>query len=95
MKPLWLIVLLTTLAGSQQAGKNPTPSMQAESSGKCSPNILSNQAQVQFVCKATMDTATAGKIVALLNRILQQQSANSDETEVNRKLDENFRISTQ
>jgi hypothetical protein len=62
--------------------------MQAESSGKCSPNILSNKGTVQFVCNTTIDTATAAKIVVLLNRILQQKNDSGGEVDVNRKLDE-------
>jgi hypothetical protein len=86
MKPVCLLVLFSATVFAQQPA--PAPSMQAESSGKCSPNILSNQGRVQFVCNATMDTATAAKIVSLLNRILQQESDSGGNAEVNSKLDE-------
>ena len=78
------MVLSTALVYGQQA----PPSIQAQSSGKCSPNILSNKGRVQFVCNAAIDAATADKIVVLLNRILQQQNDGGGEADVNRKLDE-------
>src|SRR5271166_3516939 len=81
----FIFVLLST---ALTYGQQPSPSIQAQSSGKCSPNILSNKGRVQFVCNAAIDTATADKIVILLNRILQQQNDGGDEAEVNRKLDE-------
>lgn len=86
MKPVCLLVLFSASVFAQQPAA--TPSMQAESSGKCSPNILANQGRVQFVCNTTMDTATAAKVVSLLNRILQQQSDGGGDAKVNSKLDE-------
>ena len=85
MKTVCLLLLMASLAYAQQATK---PSMQAESTGKCSPNILSNQGQVRFVCNTSVDDATAAKIVTLLNRILQQQGNGRGDAEVNNKLDE-------
>jgi hypothetical protein len=79
-------VFLLIAVASTVYGQNQVPPMQAESSGKCSPNILSNQGRVQFVCNAEMDKATAAKVVALLNRILEQQQKKGD-AEVNDKLD--------
>ncbi|MBZ5688817.1 MAG: hypothetical protein LAP86_27725 [Acidobacteriia bacterium] len=85
MKTICLLLLMASLGYAQQATK---PSMQAESAGKCSPNILANQGQVRFVCNASMDRVTAAKIVTLLNRILQQQGTNEGNGEINAKLDE-------
>lgn len=86
MKPILVLFLFTAVVYSQQPA--PAPSIQAESSGKCSPNILSNKGTVQFVCNTSMDAATAAKIVALLNRILQQESGSDGQAETNHKLDE-------
>ena len=86
MKTICVLLFATGVLWAQQ--QPATPSIQAESSGKCSPNILANKGEVRFVCNATMDGATAAKIVTLLNRILQQQSTNESGDEINKKLDE-------
>jgi hypothetical protein len=84
MKPVCFVILLTTIA----YGQGSTPNIQAESSGTCSPNILSNQGSVQFTCNAAIDRNTAAKIVSLLNRILQKSSDKENPTaEINQKLD--------
>ncbi|MGA2426374.1 MAG: hypothetical protein ABSG07_20425 [Terriglobales bacterium] len=69
------------------------PTIEGQSSGECSPNILSNQGKVQFTCNTSMNTATANKIVSLLNQILQKESSTTNPTtnsteEINHKLDE-------
>ncbi len=86
MKPVCFLIVLTTIAYAQQAP--PKPSIQAESSGKCSPNILSNQGTVRFTCNAAIDKGTATKIVSLLNQILQKQGKENGASEVDQKLDE-------
>lgn len=86
MKTACLVLLMSSIGYAQQPVTQP--SISAESSGKCSPNILSNQGQVRFVCKTNIDSAAAAKIVTLLNRILQQQGTNGSDSETNRKLDE-------
>jgi hypothetical protein len=64
-------------------------SIDAQSSGECSPNILSNQGKVQFTCNASIDAATAKKVVSLLNQVLHKEgSAVNSTDEANRKLDE-------
>jgi len=84
MKAVCVLILLATSACGQQQS---APAIHAESSGKCSPNILSNQGTVQLTCTAVMDKATADKMVGLLNQILQRQGSGG-EADVNRKLDE-------
>jgi hypothetical protein len=66
------------------------PSVDAESSGDCSPNILSNQGEVRFTCNTSMDEATAKKIVSLLNQIIKKENSKggAGEAEINHKLDE-------
>jgi hypothetical protein len=70
-------------------GQQQSPTIEAQSSGECSPNILSNQGKVQFTCNTSMDAATAKKIVSLLNQILQGEDSTAKPTrEINDKLDE-------
>ncbi len=75
----WAILVLTA---SAVYGQTPT---QVESTGACSPNVVSNQGTVEFTCNAPIDKATADKIVSLLNQILKRKNG-SDVT--NHKLDE-------
>jgi hypothetical protein len=63
MKLAFLVILAFGLSAF---GQRPSPTMEAQSSGQCSPNILSNQGKVQFTCNAAMNTTTANKIVSLL-----------------------------
>ena len=83
-----LISVILGLAMSASAQQQPaTPA--AQSSGACSPNILSNQGKVEFTCNTSIDAATATKIVSLLNQILQKEgAARKPIDEVNIKLDE-------
>ena len=79
---LTAILLLTVpLAYAQQQ----LASIEAESTGTCSPNILSNQGKVEFTCKTVMDNATATKIVSLLNQVLKHQD---NSISINQKLDQ-------
>jgi hypothetical protein len=85
-----LFVYSTFLAVALSAfGQQQSPTIEAQSSGQCSPNILSNQGKVQFTCNAPMDATTATKIVSLLNQILQKESGATNPTgDINNKLDE-------
>lgn len=86
MKLLFSIILLFAMSAFAQ---QQSPTIEAQSSGECSPNILSNQGKVQFTCNTSMDVATAKKIVSLLNQILQKESSStSPALEINHKLDE-------
>jgi hypothetical protein len=86
MKLLFFFILGCSLSAF---GQQQSPTIEAQSSGECSPNILSNQGKVQFTCKAPMDATTAKKIVSLLNQILQKESRTANpKKETNRKLDE-------
>src|ERR1700681_3020517 len=77
----WLLIFLVTCTfGVTQV----TPSVQATSTGICSPNVVSNQGPVSITCNTAMDKATVTKIVSLLNRILREKDSSD---EVNRKLD--------
>lgn len=84
MKTICVLILLSALAYGQQS----TPNLQAESSGTCSPNILSNQGRVEFTCNTAMDKTTVTKIVGLLNQILQKEDTGKDDVGINRKLDD-------
>jgi hypothetical protein len=77
-----LLLALPTWGQQSEATK-------VQTSGSCSPNILSNQGQVQFTCNTSVDTVTAEKIVSLLNQILKKEN-NSTGIPVSsdRKLDE-------
>ncbi len=81
MRWLFVFLMTCTLAGLAQ---QVTPSVQATSSGVCSPNVVSNQGPVTITCNAAMDKATVTKIVSLLNRIVREEGSSD---EVNRKLD--------
>jgi hypothetical protein len=86
MKLLFSIILGFAISAFAQ---QQSPTIDAHSSGECSPNILSNQGKVQFTCNASIDAATAKKIVSLLNQILQKERSSTNQTEeINRKLDE-------
>ena len=86
MKLLFSIILTFCLSAFAQ---QQAPSIEAQSSGECSPNILSNQGKVQFTCNTSIDAATAKRIVSLLNQILQKEnSATNPSGEINHKLDE-------
>jgi hypothetical protein len=79
-----LFVFLTV---SCLAQKTSFPNIQAQSSGTCSPNIVSNQGTVRFVCRTSMDQMTAGKIVSLLNQLLANGGVTTVSDNVNKKLD--------
>jgi len=80
---LWLLLLLLPSAGfCQQA---PVPSVQAQSSGLCSPNIIATAGVVKFTCHAAVDDETAKKIVLVLNQVLRKER---DSAGVNEKLDQ-------
>jgi len=86
MKLLFSIILLFAMSAFAQ---QQSPTIEAQSSGECSPNILSNQGKVQFTCNTSMDAATAKKIVSLLNQILQKENSTTNpKEEINHKLDE-------
>lgn len=80
MKPRFCVILLLLASrgyGAQQAH------IEAQSSGTCSPNIVSNQGKVTFTCG--VDDATAKKIVSLLNRILKNEGGSAS---IDQKLDQ-------
>ena len=80
-----MILLFSISAFARQQ----SPGIEAQSSGECSPNILSNQGKVQFTCNTSIDAATAKKIVSLLNQILQKEESTTNPVgEINHKLDE-------
>jgi hypothetical protein len=80
-----IIVALAVSAFAQQA----PPTIEAQSTGECSPNILSTQGKVEFTCNTSMDEATAKKIVSLLNQILRREGNSADVTvEIDHKVDE-------
>jgi hypothetical protein len=86
-----LLVLPVILLFALSACGQQKPSVEAQSSGDCSPNILSNQGEVQFTCNTSMDEATAKKIVSLLNQIIKKENSGTtagSEKEINQKLDE-------
>jgi hypothetical protein len=87
MKLLFILLFALSAFGQQKP-----PSVEAQSSGDCSPNILSNRGEVQFTCNTSMDEATAKKIVSLLNQILKKEISKGttagSEGEINHKLDE-------
>jgi|SRR5579862_1341359 len=79
-----LILFASTLLGQQ-----PNSSIEAQSSGTCSPNIISNQGKVQFICDAALNKATAMKVVSLLNQIFHKEDETQDlAANSNQKLDE-------
>ena len=84
MKPalfLFLVIGMPTFAQK--------PTAVADSTGACSPNIISNQGQVQFTCNAPLDADTARKIVSLLNQILKKENSATDPSAgTNQKLDQ-------
>ncbi len=83
-----LAVLVFALAATA-SGQPQSPNIEAQSSGKCSPNILSNQGIVQFTCSTALDKTTAAKIVSMLNRILQKESSSGGLTgDVDEKVDQ-------
>jgi hypothetical protein len=88
MRKLCIVIIAFCLCSFAQQ-KQP-PSVEGKSSGDCSPNILANSGGVQFVCKTTVDEATAKKIVSLLNQILKKEDKNTSGSNdlVNHKLDE-------
>ncbi len=81
MRLLTIFLVASTLAASAQKA---APSVQASSSGVCSPNILSNKGPVTITCRTAMDKATVTKIVSLLNQIVDRQNSSN---EINTKLD--------
>jgi|SRR3984885_724370 len=85
-----LLVLPVVLLFALSACGQQKPNVEAQSSGDCSPNILSNQGEVQFTCNTSIDEATAKKIVSLLNQIIKKENSKgaTGEAEINRKLDE-------
>ena len=86
MKFLLLGVLSFAIAAF---GRQNLAPVEAQSTGDCSPNILSNQGKVEFTCNTPMDAATVKKIVSLLNQVLRTEGKSvSSSEEMNRKLDE-------
>ena len=84
MKSLCFVVVLFI---SLSYGQQTTTTVEAQSSGACSSNILSNQGRVEFTCNAPMVKATVNKVVSLLNQILQKQATGGSDKEINDKLD--------
>jgi len=82
---LFILALAMSFAVAQ---KQPSPTVEAQSSGECSPNILANQGRVEFTCNTTMDKETAKKFASLLSQLLRKED-NSATTveEMNRKVD--------
>lgn len=86
MKLLFSVILGITVSAF---GQHPPQSFHTQSSGACSPNIISNQGLVQFTCNTSIDAETSKKIVSLLNQILKKEGgATNTEAEINHKLDE-------
>jgi hypothetical protein len=80
---LWAIFFfIPTMSFCQEV---PTPSVQAKSSGTCSPNIIANRGIVKFTCNAAIDEGTAQKIVSVLNQVLRKEK---DSAGMNDKLDQ-------
>jgi len=86
MKLSFSIILLFAMSAIAQP---PSRTIEAQSSGECSPNILANQGKVEFTCNTSLDDATAKKIASLLNQLMRREgnSANTVQ-EINRKVDE-------
>jgi hypothetical protein len=87
MKLLFSIVLVFAMSAFAQ--QPPSPTVEAQSSGECSPNILANQGKVEFTCNTSLDKDTAKKLASLLSQLLRKEgsSANTVE-EINHKVDE-------
>ena len=84
-----LLLSIILASGLSAFAQQQFSTVEAQSSGECSPNILANQGKVQFTCNTPMDPPTAKKIVSLLNQILQKESSTTNPTEeINHKLDE-------
>jgi len=83
MKKLLLLHLITF--SFAVLAQQPAVNAEMSPAGVCSPNIISNQGPVTITCNTAIDQATAAKVVSLLNRILRDEGASSDE--VNKKLD--------
>jgi hypothetical protein len=86
MKLSFSIILVFVMSAFAQ---QPSPTLDAQSSGECSPNILANQGKVEFTCNTSLDKDTAKKLASLLSQLLRKEgnSANTVE-EINRKVDE-------
>ena len=77
MKKLLLLHLITF--SFAVLAQQPAVNAEMSPAGVCSPNIISNQGPVTITCNTAIDQATAAKVVSLLNRILRDEGASSDE----------------
>jgi hypothetical protein len=80
---IWPALLLIPTAGFCQ--EVPKPSVQADSSGACSPNIIANEGRVQITCNTAIDQETLKKVLSILNQVLRKQN---DSSVTNQKLDQ-------
>ena len=87
MKLSFSIILVFAMSAFAQ--QQPSPTIEAQSSGECSPNILANQGKVEFTCNTPMDTVTAKKLASLLSQLLRKEGSSANTMqEINHKVDE-------